>query len=876
MISVSDEFKQHMAADNRKFLVFLDFLLMDGTKLPTIENNDLWEGGFKLDDGVTVSGQFTVGSCIINKLTVTLNNIYDKFSPYDFEGASVAAYLGLELSDGRVEKIRKGVFTVDEPTYNGSTITLECLDNMYKLDRDYSDIKTTYPATLGTIVRDICSVCGVTLLTTTFSNYQYIIEKRPSDDALTCRQVLSYAAQLACCFARCDTFGRMELRWFEQGIFEDGAVLNGGIFDEGTPSYISGDNADGGTFNPWNVAHAADAGTFNDQNKFHHLYSYSSLNTSTDDIVITGVQVTDEREETETSKKQTYLYGNKGYLLSISDNKFVEKGKAQTVATYLGQRLVGLRFRKMSGQFSGDPRIEAGDLAYVTDRKQNTYNCLITNLSFTIGNYMSISCDAETPSKNSAKRYSELTQAVVEARKYAQVQISEYDLAVQQLTSMITQSFGIYNSKEEISDGSFIYYMHDKPTVAQSTTIWKMTRDAFAVSTDGGKTWNAGIDANGNAVVNVLSAIGIRFDWAKGGTLTLGGVNNINGALVLLDANGNTLATLNNLGLNLLKGVIKGSSIQLGGANNTNGTLKVSNSSGNQIGSWDNKGITILSGSINTTDGTRSSKLADGRMYFYLGNDVSTMISSFYWGNDTSKEGSVFLTSKQYLGLGHGSASWSSDYIINNGLNPDGYTDRHIFYGSARYLNSISVPNVIFGNGTYISGFSDSNRLNISNGLNVSGNFTVSNGQKSRLVKTKSQGSVSLYAFETPEPYFSDIGSGIITDNNRITVFFDPVFAETVDQETDYQVFITRTSVFEISFVEKFNGYFIVHGANGASFDWMLTAKQRDYSMTRLECVSETENNEMGFDDSIFIKDSDELILLNQLLEEYNRQIDLL
>ena len=91
------------------------------------------------------------------------------------------------------------------------------------------------------------------------------------------------------------------------------------------------------------------------------------------------------------------------------------------------------------------------------------------------------------------------------------------------LTSLITQSFGVYKTEEKLEDGSTIFYMHNKPTLKESDTIWKMTANAFAVSTDGGKTWNAGMDSQGNAVVNVLSAIGIRFDWARGGTLTLGG-----------------------------------------------------------------------------------------------------------------------------------------------------------------------------------------------------------------------------------------------------------------------------------------------------------------------------------------------------------------
>jgi hypothetical protein len=57
--------------------------------------------------------------------------------------------------------------------------------------------------------------------------------------------------------------------------------------------------------------------------------------------------------------------------------------------------------------------------------------------------------------------------------------------------------------------------MHNKPTLAESQTIWKMTADAFAVSTDGGLTWNAGFDSSGNAVLNVLSAIGVNAEWIK-------------------------------------------------------------------------------------------------------------------------------------------------------------------------------------------------------------------------------------------------------------------------------------------------------------------------------------------------------------------------
>ena len=60
----------------------------------------------------------------------------------------------------------------------------------------------------------------------------------------------------------------------------------------------------------------------------------------------------------------------------------------------------------------------------------------------------------------------------------------------------------MYKTEEILDDGSSVFYMHNKPTIGESQTIWKMTADAFAVSTDGGKTWNAGMDSSGNAVVN--------------------------------------------------------------------------------------------------------------------------------------------------------------------------------------------------------------------------------------------------------------------------------------------------------------------------------------------------------------------------------------
>ena len=96
-----------------------------------------------------------------------------------------------------------------------------------------------------------------------------------------------------------------------------------------------------------------------------------------------------------------------------------------------------------------------------------------------------------------------------------------------------------------------------------------------------------------------------------------------------------------------------------------------------------------------------------------------------------------------------------------------------------------------------------------------------------------------MNAFETPEPYFADIGSGIVSDVGSTTVFIDPIFAETVDMNSEYQVFITSSSAHV--YVKKEYDSFTVYGEVGTSFDWMICSKQKNYSAVRMEQINITE-----------------------------------
>lgn len=552
MLNVSAKWQRAVMLDNDiNVNCFADIVTASGEKIP-ISDSELWANGFEVNDSTSSNGTFTIGALIAGKLKIKLNNIYENYSKYDFDKASVTAYVSKSFSDGTTEKLKIGEYRVSETSYDGSLITLTCLDNINNFNREY-DSNLSYPTTAYEVVRDACIKCDVPFTMARFDNSDYVINEIPSDNQkLTYGQVIAYILQLSGLWGKCGHNGELLIGWYDMSQFES-QNYNGGTFSTKTTPYSDGDNVDGGTFK-YSDGDNADGGTFTEARNYHNIYTQKDLNVATDDVVITGVKVIVTSKEDKT-KDVNVLAGKEGYVVSISDNPFISAGKAQTVANYIFKKIGGMRFRPLDATLLSNPLIESGDVALVTDRKQNTYSCFISNRTFTVGSGTKISCDAENASRNSADKFSNETKAIVQARKVAQAQLSVYDKQMQLLTQLMSQSLGLFKTEQKQEDGSIIYIMHNKADLNSSNIQWKMTANAMAVSNDYGKTWKAGIDKDGNAIFNIMSAIGINFDWAHGGTLTLGGENNTNGKQYVKDANGKILITLDNKGITLADGV---------------------------------------------------------------------------------------------------------------------------------------------------------------------------------------------------------------------------------------------------------------------------------------------------------------------------------
>lgn len=540
MRDISNRFKNEQDNDNRNYLKYADITLTDGTII-NLTNADFWSNGMKFEDSVSDDNVFKIGSANINTLNLSINNFDGKYTDYDFTDATVICYVGIELEsedtsalldttgdkildttgneiivhkNALIEKIRICTMTViDTPYQNTTIIELQCEDNMRKFDRDYSASKLRYPATRKQIIQDACKVCGVTLDTLNFYQDSYQIPARPDDEALTFRQVIAWVCQIGCQYARCDKYGRLTIKWYDTEIADADRVV---------------------------------------------IKSTNGFTPNLDDVVITGVQVTEYLESTSKDEEaSSYLYGEEGYVLKISANKLIPQGTGEAVANIIGEKCVGMSFRPFETECLTDIVLEAGDAVLITDRKGKKYKSFLTNVVLQPGSFEQISCNAESAARNSSKTYSLVTQAAVDARKSVWRERTAREQALQEFKDRLDNSTGVYTTVQTQQDGSQIFYLHDKPTLAESQAVWKMTAEAWGVSTDGGQTWNGGMTVDGDTIVRILNAVGVNADWINAGAITV------------TDADGNIIFSVDMD----TKSVYLDGSVQIGGGKSLNQTF---------------------------------------------------------------------------------------------------------------------------------------------------------------------------------------------------------------------------------------------------------------------------------------------------------------
>lgn len=528
MINTSDAYKEAVKA-NRIMHHKAEIAFADGTTI-TAEDSDMFT--FQIVDNTSNTNSFDLGSAIVQQLNLKLDNLDGKYTDHDFNNAVITVSVGLEVNDG-TEWLEKGKFTAEPGEISGDMISVTAFDNMLKFDQPYSISNLIYPTTLGSIVRDACSCCDVALAvdSASFDNDDFVVNARP-DDSVTFRQILQWVGQIACKYSKFNTAGQLSLRWYDIETLESTWIRQAG----GSSETLCAGNSNLVDVDASSIIKVTD------------LLSGSTI--TTEDVVITGVKVTEESVSGNTDDDMEYQSGSDGYILTVSGNKLIQDGKGATVASYLGERLNGLRFRPLSVKCPGDPAREAGDLGLVTDRKGNNYKTILTGATYTAHTSQDLICGAESPVRLSATRYSEATQVYRNLREVLSKQRSEWEKAYEDLQEAMNDKTGLYPITETLEDGSSVLYFCNKPTLEESQVIVEFNAKGWGMSTNGGESWNIGALVDGTMITQILNTIGVNADWIR------------TGALTVTDNDGNVIFSVD---MDTKQVIMSGDSIRIGG-----------------------------------------------------------------------------------------------------------------------------------------------------------------------------------------------------------------------------------------------------------------------------------------------------------------------
>lgn len=477
MINVSDEFKQLMT-ERQDFKCNAEVTLANGTVLP------LGEDDFSIDNNSLVdsagANSIPLGVALSRNVQLEIMNDDDHLSDYDFFGAKIRLYLTFELSS-TIEKIEYGIFTVTQPETYGSVVTIVGYDDMYKADKTYSTT-LTFPATAKSVLIDSCDTCGILIGNSNFLHNDFQIPTMPSSE-YTHRQIIGFIAMIACGNARIDRTGHLQIMTYD----------------------------------------------FNyDSGNVHTLTDYNTLTNDTNDVQVTGVQMTktvtktttdEDGNENEEDVEELVKYGSDGYVLEI-ENPLVA-GHEETLVSWIYERFKDVTFRGFTMDYISYPIAEFGDKIKITDWRGKSFYSVLTDVNFVFFGYTTLKNSAESPMRNQSNYTSSEQKALIQGKELVEREKTNRENAIKNLNETLKSGSGLYSTEEKQPDGSSIYYLHDKRSLAESRNVIKLTSDAIGFSTDGGKNYPYGFTITGEMITRLLYTEGINADYINTGALTV-------------------------------------------------------------------------------------------------------------------------------------------------------------------------------------------------------------------------------------------------------------------------------------------------------------------------------------------------------------------
>jgi hypothetical protein len=226
-------------------------------------------------------------------------------------------------------------------------------------------------------------------------------------------------------------------------------------------------------------------------------------------------------------------------------------------------------------------------------------------------------------------------------------------------------------------------------------------------------------------------------------------------------------------------------------------------------------GVTITPSSVGGIEGVHYSTSNTGAGFTTFGVWGDTGVSGGLGVVGTADDGNSLFGKNNTVN--HETLYVENDSGFSNGLTP--YAARFAGPGASTYCY---IPRDSNDNGT---------------------GDLVCTGSKSAAVPVDGNRMVRLYAVEAADNWFEDAGSGQLASGSA-TVAFDQVFAQTVNGDVDYHVFITPNGECEGLYVthksaQGFEVHELHRGHSSIAFDYRIMARRKGFENVRMQDVTD-------------------------------------
>lgn len=817
-------------------------VLGDGTEIAAGDAND--SAVFSLTYTATVSSTTDLcpGAACANKI---------EFEIWVQPGESLTITSGTQILYYRQNlstnaRTLVGTFWAVKPTRaSRNTYKVYAYDAVSKLDGIQStwlrSIQDNFPMTLWSFAQLVAQRCSLTISNTVLPRNGYYQVQAFYADNLTGRQLLSWVAEASGTFLRATPDGKLEFSWYTPDSHDTGIMAG----DQGVRAIVrlSGDVLRTSQDEIYRIGISG---------RFYYQSSLTYEDYQTEKIDKVQIKQSDDDvgviyPPDETGTNALVISGN--LLLTTSTAETL-----QPVAQSLYGLMADVTYTPCEIEIQDDGQTHAGDIVEVTDSRGNTFTAYITE-AVSSGGRLKLTCTGNASRDGTAavneQSYTNLQGRVLEISASVDgLKITNRDLQGSLASLELTVDGIETNVKKQIDD--LTDYVDTETGQIKDEAVNEAVQQAVQQVDQNLAFYPTTVQMN-SAIQQSASKINLSVNQKLEGYVTDADLNQypttveMNSAIsqsatqieLTVDRKLSGYATTEDFSQFQLEydqfklQVVRDGEVRSAFAADTDSvtiTSGVITFSSNTLAvnsdnfTLDKTGNVTATGVFKTNNGISG----NGRNEAVLSSGSLTLYRTDNSGNENRVVriyGSGENTSLGNLSI-HGpgtSGGMITQFTVTTG-----------FAGSRLSMRDAGNTQVVVfnagqGGNSLIAGNLD---VQGSTGLGVSRTVSCQNlsawGSKSRIVQT-GFGNLKMAAFETPEPSFADTGSAQCNGDGLCVLALDPRFAETTDRYKALKWLVTPTGAGSV-WVEKGEGFAIVHGVPGLSFDWMCIGTQAGYA----------------------------------------------